>query len=86
MRRILIFSRMLLTAFGISDAGTTPAPRRMIFNPLNLSYRYMPDEPSRHETTDQTTILSHNDFYLFASTPALARKMNREVFDNRSFQ
>jgi xylan 1,4-beta-xylosidase len=38
-----------------------------ICNPLNLSYRYMPDKPSRREAADPTMILFKDEYYLFAS-------------------
>lgn len=38
-----------------------------ICNPLNLNYRFQPDEPSRREAADPTVILFRDNYYLFAS-------------------
>lgn len=38
-----------------------------ICNPINLSYRYSLDAPSRREAADPTMILYKNEYYLFAS-------------------
>src|SRR5215831_13110451 len=36
-------------------------------NPLNLSYRFCLDTPSRREAADPTMILFKDEYYLFAS-------------------
>src|SRR6478609_5039060 len=38
-----------------------------ICNPLNLSYRFCLDAPSRREAADPTMILFKGEYYLFAS-------------------
>ncbi len=38
-----------------------------ICNPVNLSYRFCPDTPSRREAADPTMVLYKGEYYLFAS-------------------
>ena len=38
-----------------------------VCNPMNLSYRFQPDEPSRREAADPTIIVFKDKYYLFAS-------------------
>ena len=38
-----------------------------ICNPLNLSYRFQLDEPSRREAADPTVVFFQDEYYLFAS-------------------
>ena len=36
-------------------------------NPMNLSYRFRPDTPSRREAADPMIVLFKNKYFLFAS-------------------
>jgi xylan 1,4-beta-xylosidase len=47
--------------------STDPAQPETICNPLNLSYRFQPDRPSRREAADPAVILYRDTYYLFAS-------------------
>ena len=38
-----------------------------ICNPMNLSYRYCLDAPSRREAADPTMVVYKGEYYLFAS-------------------
>ena len=38
-----------------------------VCNPVNLSYRFCLDEPSRREAADPTMVVFQNEYYLFAS-------------------
>ncbi len=38
-----------------------------ICNPINLSYRFSLDKPSRREAADPTMVVYKNEYYLFAS-------------------
>jgi len=38
-----------------------------VCNPMNLSYRFCPDNPSRREAADPALVLYKNEYYLFAS-------------------
>lgn len=38
-----------------------------ICNPMNLSYRFCPDAPSRREAADPVMVVFKNEYYLFAS-------------------
>ncbi|WP_163325394.1 family 43 glycosylhydrolase [Draconibacterium mangrovi] len=40
---------------------------KTICNPLDLSYRFQLDEPSRREAADPTVVLFQDEYYLFAS-------------------
>ena len=40
---------------------------KTICNPVDISYRYQPDKPSRREAADPTAILFRDVYYLFAS-------------------
>ena len=41
--------------------------QRTICNPMNLSYRFMLDTPSRREAADPTMVVYKGEYYLFAS-------------------
>lgn len=47
--------------------GTTVLNQTTICNPVNLSYRFCLDSPSRREAADPTMVLYKNEYYLFAS-------------------
>lgn len=52
---VVIFGEQLLHA------------QQVICNPLNLEYRYMPEQPSRREAADPTMVVHKGEYYLFAS-------------------
>lgn len=68
------FKTGLLLILGIAShlvasaqqAYTNPDPKT-ICNPMNISYRFCLDEPSRREAADPTMIVFRNEYYLFAS-------------------
>jgi xylan 1,4-beta-xylosidase len=62
---ILIIS--LLLAGCQSPSQTEHAPFTTICNPVNLSYRFCTDEPSRREAADPTVVWFKDRYYLFAS-------------------
>lgn len=68
MRQISI---LIIFATMISSCGNShPEPKKnmqTICNPMNLSYRFQLDEPSRREAADPTVVLFNNEYYLFAS-------------------
>jgi xylan 1,4-beta-xylosidase len=54
---ILLFGITVTLAFG----------QTTVCNPLNLSYRFCLDEPSRREAADPVIVLFKDEYYLFAS-------------------
>jgi len=58
---VIVFMISTLVVFTQSVKQTT------ICNPVNLSYRFCPDEPSRREAADPTMVTFKNEYYLFAS-------------------
>ncbi len=46
---------------------TASAQEAVFCNPVNLNYRFMPNEPSRREAADPVVILFKDKYYLFAS-------------------
>jgi hypothetical protein len=68
----IILSIIVLTintmAFGqpaVTDLKSSK--QTTICNPMNLSYRFCLDDPSRREAADPTMVLFKNEYYLFAS-------------------
>jgi len=59
---MLLFSLVLV--FSVIQAGNN---NRIIANPLNLNYRFQPDEPSRREAADPIIEYFKGKYYLFAS-------------------
>ena len=55
---------IICVLYQISFAQTN---QTTICNPLNLSYRFCLDEPSRREAADPVMIVFKNEYYLFAS-------------------
>jgi hypothetical protein len=53
-------------AFGQSKPVSKPS-QPTICNPMNLSYRFCLDAPSRREAADPTMVTFKNEYYLFAS-------------------
>ncbi len=56
---IALFAGLLLSASAFSQ--------RTISNPVNLSYRFCLDTPSRREAADPTMLVFKGEYYLFAS-------------------
>ena len=66
--RIIFLVVILSLSISVNDLAQTESHHtRTICNPLNLSYRYMPDTPSRREAADPSIIMFRDDYYLFAS-------------------
>lgn len=63
MKRIFFFLFIIVSVVGsVLHAGT-----QLYCNPLNISYRFCLDQPSRREAADPTVILYQDNYYLFAS-------------------
>jgi xylan 1,4-beta-xylosidase len=63
-KKFLLFSVSLvatIVTFAQNNKQTT------ICNPMNLSYRFMLDTPSRREAADPTMVVYKGEYYLFAS-------------------
>ncbi len=62
---------LLLVAGTCAGCGTASirndAVPKTVCNPMDLSYRFMPELPSRREAADPTVILFKDRYYLFAS-------------------
>lgn len=59
---------LLLMLFACSIAsGSVHAQQTTICNPMNLSYRFCLDTPSRREAADPTMVVYKGEYYLFAS-------------------
>lgn len=71
MRPLAIFCCLLfatLSAFSQSAPSSySPGKQTTICNPLNLSYRFSLDSPSRREAADPCVVLFRDKYYLFAS-------------------
>lgn len=50
-----------------TEKQTAPAVLRTICNPVNISYRFCLDEPSRREAADPSIVWFRDRYYLFAS-------------------
>lgn len=71
MKRIL-FSVLFLASIAITSGQSGIVNRKdskqtTICNPLNLSYRFCLDKPSRREAADPTMVMYKDEYYLFAS-------------------
>ncbi len=67
-----LFGILLLVAttvtYGQSGAvNKADSKQTTICNPMNLSYRFCLDEPSRREAADPTMVMFKGEYYLFAS-------------------
>jgi hypothetical protein len=58
---------LLLMAFAIKTSAQNDIDQHTFANPLNLSYRFQLQKPSRREAADPALILFKNKYYLFAS-------------------
>jgi len=70
MRKLFLLISIFITslAFGQAGIGTkTGSQQNTICNPMNLSYRFCLDKPSRREAADPTMITFKGEYYLFAS-------------------
>lgn len=65
MKNILKILAFGLLIFLASQPGKVNA--QAYCNPMNLSYRFCLDEPSRREAADPTMVLYKDNYYLFAS-------------------
>jgi xylan 1,4-beta-xylosidase len=65
MKKIAVFYLFICLAFRVY--AQSPAKQTTICNPLNLSYRFALDTPSRREAADPAIILFKSRYYLFAS-------------------
>lgn len=71
MKKIL-FSILFLAAIALTygqsgNVDKKDSKQTTICNPLNLSYRFCLDEPSRREAADPTMVMFKDEYYLFAS-------------------
>jgi hypothetical protein len=68
----LLLSIMFLAALAVTSGQSGILDRKdskqtTICNPLNLSYRFCLDNPSRREAADPTMVMFKDEYYLFAS-------------------
>jgi xylan 1,4-beta-xylosidase len=63
----LIFILYLAGACAGKKSTTQDIETVTFCNPMNLSYRFQPDEPSRREAADPSVIWFGDRYYLFAS-------------------
>jgi xylan 1,4-beta-xylosidase len=55
MRKLFLFISIFITSLAFGQAGSgTRSNQTTICNPLNLSYRFCLDKPSRREAADPT--------------------------------
>lgn len=71
MKKIL-FSILLLVSVAVTYGQSgiengKESKKTTICNPLNLSYRFCLDKPSRREAADPTMVMFKDEYYLFAS-------------------
>ena len=71
MKKVLtsiVFLLMITLSFGQPTHKTKSVANQVaICNPLNLSYRFCLDKPSRREAADPVIVLFHGRYWLFAS-------------------
>lgn len=58
---------MAILLIFLFELQTKPASAQTYCNPMNLSYRFCLDKPSRREAADPTIVLYKDNYYLFAS-------------------
>ncbi len=61
----LVFLTLLAT--GCRQAPPPQTGSRTICNPVDISYRFQPDQPSRREAADPTVVRFRGHYFLFAS-------------------
>ncbi len=64
---LLLYAAVMISGDGLKAQGTPAFEQHTFCNPLNLSYRFCLDEPSRREAADPAVITFNNEYYLFAS-------------------
>lgn len=62
-----VFAILAITLFVILGIQLNPVKSQTYCNPMNLSYRFCLDQPSRREAADPTMVLYKDNYYLFAS-------------------
>lgn len=68
MKRTFVFFFLISSIAVIAQSKDLKSNNQTtICNPINLSYRFCLDEPSRREAADPTMILFKGEYYLFAS-------------------
>ena len=67
MRHFFLFMLPVLLLSGCTNNFNRRKTTKTICNPVNISYRFQPDGPSRREAADPTVIFFHNKYFLFAS-------------------
>lgn len=67
MKNYHYFLFTILLFIGGCNGSTKTDSVRTVCNPMDISYRYMIDEPSRREAADPTIIMHEGVYYLFAS-------------------
>ena len=72
MKKVLVLTVLVLfvvpaLTYGQSNIVAKSNEQTTICNPVNLSYRFCLDKPSRREAADPTMINFKNEYYLFAS-------------------
>lgn len=68
MKNIKIITVFLLLFFlEVYNSPLVKAQVKTFCNPLNISYRFRPEEPSRREAADPTIVVFKDKYYLFAS-------------------
>lgn len=63
---LLVAVLVVFLATSAAWAQGTATPRTFC-NPIDISYRFQLDQPSRREAADPVIVLYHDDYYLFAS-------------------
>jgi len=68
LKKLFVFSCLTYTLAVYSQlTGVNIQKQTTICNPVNLSYRFCLDAPSRREAADPTMVKFKNEYYLFAS-------------------
>ena len=64
----LFYIQLVICIFtGCAEKRTTDDTFKTICNPINISYRFCLNEPSRREAADPSCVLFNDEYYLFAS-------------------
>ena len=68
MKKHLLFIALVLSSLGCKTNETIETiDFTAVCNPINVSYRFRPQAPSRREAADPTVITYKGEYYLFAS-------------------
>src|SRR5665647_3663063 len=62
-----VFAVLILTIIVALGIQLKAVKGQTYCNPMNLSYRFCLDQPSRREAADPTMVLYKDNYYLFAS-------------------